>query len=79
MDHNKLVLPTSRTRRQTMAFERGRLTTEDTESTEPALETDPFTGRVIGCAIEVHRGLGPGLLINFSVQRLADGIERFKL
>ena len=23
---------------------------------------DPFTGVVIGCAIEVHRNLGPGLL-----------------
>ena len=26
------------------------------------MEKDPFTGRVIGCAIEVHRVLGPGLL-----------------
>ena len=87
------------------------------------MENDPFTGRIIGCAIEVHRVLGPGLLestyqqflahelnlnaipfklehpmpveykgvhlklsgiktgllINFNVQRLADGIERFKL
>ncbi len=41
------------------------------------METAPFTGRVIGCAIEVHRGLGPGLLE--STLRLADGIERFKL
>jgi len=23
---------------------------------------DPFTGKVIGCAIEIHRVLGPGLL-----------------
>jgi hypothetical protein len=41
------------------------------------METDPFTGRVIGCAIEVHRGFGPGLLE--STFRLADGIKRFKL
>ncbi|MCB0311189.1 MAG: GxxExxY protein [Bdellovibrionales bacterium] len=34
-------------------------TTEHTESTE---ERDPLTARVIGCAIEVHRHLGPGLL-----------------
>ncbi len=26
------------------------------------MEKDPFTGRIIGCAIEVHRVLGPGLL-----------------
>ncbi len=26
------------------------------------IETDPFSRRVIGCAIEVHRTLGPGLL-----------------
>src|SRR6266700_8344667 len=25
-------------------------------------EQDPLTGKVIGAAIEVHRGLGPGLL-----------------
>ena len=77
------------------------------------MEKDPLTGKIIGCAIEVHRVLGPGLLestcqqclshelhlihkaqlltymklsgvgtgllINFNVRRLADGIERFKL
>jgi hypothetical protein len=43
------------------------------------MKKDPFTGKVIGCAIEVHRVLGPGLLVNFNVQRLADGIDRFKL
>ena len=26
------------------------------------MEKDPLTGKVIGCAIEVHRHLGPGLL-----------------
>jgi hypothetical protein len=35
------------------------------------MEKDPFTGKVIGCAIEVRS--------NFNVQRLADGIDRFKL
>lgn len=36
-------------------------TTEDTENTERR-ETDSLTGTIIGAAIEVHRGLGPGLL-----------------
>ncbi len=36
-------------------------TTESTESTEE-IRRDPFTEKVIGCAIEVHRTLGPGLL-----------------
>ena len=35
-------------------------TTEDTESTE--WEFDLLTSTVIGCAIEFHRELGPGLL-----------------
>ncbi len=26
------------------------------------MQKDPLTGKVIGCAIEVHRALGPGLL-----------------
>ncbi len=29
-----------------------------------AIPKDPLTDRIIGCAIEVHRGLGPGLLEN---------------
>ena len=41
-------------------LEAARFTTENTESTEEAMEKDPFTSRVIGCAIEVHRILGPG-------------------
>lgn len=36
------------------------LTTEDTERTE--MEKDLLTEKIIGCAIEVHRNLGPGLL-----------------
>ncbi len=38
-----------------------KLTTETTEDTELE-EKDPLTQTVIGCAIEVHRTLGPGLL-----------------
>ncbi len=31
-------------------------------STPPSQQRDPLTEQVIGAAIEVHRGLGPGLL-----------------
>ncbi len=36
-------------------------TTEPTETTERG-ESDTLTGAIIGAAIDVHRGLGPGLL-----------------
>ena len=53
-------------------------------------ETDPLTGNIIGAAIDVHRALGPGLLesygtcargllINFNVKRLVEGIRRMKI
>ena len=35
------------------------------------MEQDVLTGRVIGCAIEVHRNLGPGLLESTYEQCLA--------
>ncbi|CEF49455.1 unnamed protein product [uncultured bacterium] len=35
------------------------------------MEKDPFTGRIIGCAIEVHRVLGAGLLESTYQQCLA--------
>jgi GxxExxY protein len=35
------------------------------------MESDPFTGKIIGCAIEVHRVLGPGLLESTYQQCLA--------
>jgi len=35
------------------------------------MEWDPLTGKVIGCAIEVHRFLGPGLLESTYQQCLA--------
>jgi GxxExxY protein len=35
------------------------------------MSKDPLTGRVIGCAIEVHKVLGPGLLESAYQQALA--------
>ena len=35
------------------------------------MEQDPLTGKVIGCAIEIHRVLGPGLLESTYQQCLA--------
>jgi GxxExxY protein len=35
------------------------------------MEKDPLTEKVIGCAIDVHRGLGPGLLESTYEQCLA--------
>jgi GxxExxY protein len=36
--------------------------TDDSKKGEVSAEADPLTGRIIGCAIAVHRVLGPGLL-----------------
>ena len=40
------------------------------------MDINHLTGKVIGAAIEVHKTLGPGLLINFNVSVLKDGIKR---
>ena len=39
------------------------------------MEFDKLTNRVIGCAIEVHRGLGPGLLESTYEQCLAHELK----
>ena len=39
------------------------------------MEKDAFTGKVIACAIEVHRVLGPGLLENTYQQCLAHELQ----
>lgn len=44
-------------------------------STEKGIEKDPFTGKVIACAIEVHRVLGPGLLETTYQQCLAHELQ----
>ena len=40
-------------------------------------ELNRLTQKIIGAAIEVHRHLGPGLLLNFNVKLLKDGIRGF--
>ncbi|NOR45487.1 MAG: GxxExxY protein [Candidatus Delongbacteria bacterium] len=45
-------------------------TTESTEGTEQS-KKDPITSLIIGCAIEVHKTLGPGLLESTYQQCLA--------
>jgi hypothetical protein len=77
------------------------VTTEHTEFTETRKGLNELTEIVIGCAIEVHRALGPGLLestydmclaqllsylklsgvnvgllINFNVRMLKEGVRR---
>lgn len=42
------------------------------------MKTYPVTldYRILGCALEVHKALGPGLLMNFNVKVLKQGIRR---
>lgn len=42
---------------------------------ESAARNDDLTGRIIGCAIEVHRSLGPGLLESVYESALAVELE----
>ena len=47
------------------------MTTKDTKSTKRRMDFDDLSKNVIGCAIEVHRELGPGLLESTYEQCLA--------
>ena len=51
---------------------KGKLNHEDQEGHE--VELDDLSNRVIGCAIEVHRALGPGLLESTYEQCLSIGL-----
>ena len=42
-------------------------------------ETERIAKAVIDAAFAVHKALGPGLLINFNVALLKDGIKRMVL
>lgn len=42
---------------------------------ESLTQSDDLTGRIIGCAIEVHRQLGPGLLESIYESALAAELE----
>jgi GxxExxY protein len=50
------------------------ITTKDTKSTK--VDFEELSNRVIGCAIEVHRHLGPGLLESTYEQCLAHELNR---
>ena len=50
--------------------------TENTKSTENGLYNHPLSHQVIGCAIEVHRHLGPGLLESAYEQCLAHELSQ---
>lgn len=49
-------------------------TTEDSEDTE-SVDINELSGKVIGCAIGVHRALGPGLLESTYEQCLARELD----
>ena len=43
------------------------------------MEQDELTGKVIGCAIEVHKALGPGLLESVYVKCLAEELTNHNI
>jgi hypothetical protein len=40
------------------------------------VEVNDISGQVVDAALRVHSVLGPGLLINFNVAQLKNGIKR---
>jgi GxxExxY protein len=47
------------------------------------MEFDPLSGKVIGCALQVHRILGPGMLESayeecLAYELLTEGVELFR-
>jgi len=40
------------------------------------MDINRLSSKIIGAAIEVHKALGPGLLLNFNVPVMRDGIVR---
>ena len=52
---------------------------EGTKNTKVGMEFDPLSKQVIGCAIEVHRALGPGLLESTYEQCLAHELSLAKI
>ena len=48
----------------------------DFSSENQRVENDPFTEKVIGCAIKVHKTLGPGFLENIYHRALAHELSK---
>ena len=46
------------------------------KSIVPTLRVNQVSAAIVSSAMEVHSILGPGLLINFHVAHLKDGIKR---
>ncbi len=47
----------------------------EAQRAQRGMERDPLSAKVIGCAIEVHRALGPGLLESTYAQCLARELD----
>jgi hypothetical protein len=52
------------------------ITAEFAKDAEVGLEINDLTQRLTGAAMEVHRSLGHGLVINFDVRLLKHGTRR---
>ena len=42
------------------------------------MKENDISGKIIGCAIDQHKTPGKGLLMNFNVVKLFNGIKRLK-
>jgi len=40
------------------------------------MDENQISYRIIGAALDIHKSIGPGLLINFNSSKLSEGIHR---